>query len=90
MKLERTLTQIDVFVNTETEVTSLAEVLQAQLVFLDLRKLIKLSTRHWKIFVWKNLQSLLEDFHGLGTTNGAVDGDLFVSSDTEPTNGQAG
>ena len=64
-------TQIDVFVNAEAKVASLAEVLGAQLVFLD-------------------LQPLLKDFHCLLSTNSAVNGNLFISANTETTDGQTG
>ena len=56
--------QIDVFLDTETKVSILREVLTTQLVFTDLKTTFK-------------------DLFGLGTTNSAVDSDLFVTSNTE-------
>jgi len=56
--------EINVFADTETEVTSLREVALAELVFLD-------------------LQSTLENFLSLWATDGNVNGDLFVTTDTE-------
>lgn len=64
-------TQIDVLRDTETKVTSLGEVLLAQLVFLD-------------------LQTTLDDLLSLGSTDGDVHGNLFVTTDTEGTDGVAG
>ena len=64
-------TKIDVFLDTETEVTSLREVASQKFVFLDLET------------TFKNLLSL-------GTTDGNVDRDLFVTTDTEGTDGVAG
>lgn len=61
-------TQVDVFLNTETEVTGGREVSVSQLVFLD-------------------LQTSLQDLFSLWTSDGDVDGNLFVSSDTEGSNG---
>ena len=37
-----------------------------------------------------DLESSIEDFFGLGTTDGAVDGDFFVTSDTESSDGVTG
>ena len=37
-----------------------------------------------------DLETTLEDLLGLGATDGDVDGDLFVPSDTESTDGVAG
>lgn len=34
-------------------------------------------------FVFLDLQATLEDFFGLGASHGDVDGDLFVTADTE-------
>lgn len=64
-------TEIDVFGDTETEVTSLGEVALAELIFLD-------------------LQSTLQDFLGLWATDGDVNSDLFVTTDTEGTDGVSG
>jgi len=41
-------------------------------------------------FVFLDLQATLENFLGLGATDGNVNGDLFVPSDTERTDGVAG
>lgn len=63
-------TQIDVFGDTETEVSSLGEVLLSQLVLLD-------------------LQTTLDDLLSLRATDSDVHGDLFVTTDTEGTDGVA-
>lgn len=63
--------EIDVLVDTEAEVTSLAEVALAELVLLD-------------------LETTLEDLLGLGATDGDMDGNLFVTADTEGSHGIAG
>jgi hypothetical protein len=78
------------FVNSEPKVAGFTEVLVAQLVLLHLlRKELdpKIPPKYKRKI---NLQSLLKDFHGLGSTNGAVDGNLFISSNTEATNSQSG
>lgn len=41
-------------------------------------------------FVLLDLQTTLENFLGLGTTDGDVDSDLFVTADTEGSDGVAG
>ncbi|KAH3662883.1 hypothetical protein OGATHE_004459 [Ogataea polymorpha] len=64
-------TQVDVFLNTETEVTSLGEILFSQLVLL-------------------HLQSSLQNLLCLWSSDGDVDSDLFVSSDTKSSNGVSG
>lgn len=64
-------TQVNVFADTETEVTGLGEVLLSQLVLLD-------------------LEATLENLLSLGATDGDVDGDLFVTTDTEGTDGVTG
>ncbi|KAH3687735.1 hypothetical protein WICPIJ_001286, partial [Wickerhamomyces pijperi] len=64
-------TQVNVFVNTETEVTSGREVSGLQLVFLD-------------------LQTSFQDFFSLWTSDGDVDSNLFVSSDTESSDSVSG
>jgi hypothetical protein len=64
-------TKIDVFLDTETEVTSLREVASQEFVFLD-------------------LETTLKNLLSLGTTDGNVDRDLFVTTDTEGTDGVAG
>lgn len=61
-------TQVDVLVNTETEVTSGREVSSLQLELLD-------------------SQTSLQDLLGLWTSDGDVDRNLFVSSDTESSDG---
>jgi hypothetical protein len=40
--------------------------------------------------VFLDLEATLEDLLGLGTTDGDVDGDLFVTADTEGTDSVAG
>lgn len=64
-------TEIDVFADTETEVTGLREVALAEFVFLD-------------------LEATLENFLSLGATDGDVDSDLFVTTDTEGSDGVTG
>ncbi|GMT33478.1 hypothetical protein PFISCL1PPCAC_24774, partial [Pristionchus fissidentatus] len=63
--------QIDVLLDSESEVSVGREVLAVQLVFLD-------------------LESLVDDLLGLRPTDGAVNGDLLVSADTERTDGVTG
>jgi hypothetical protein len=41
-------------------------------------------------FVFLDLQATLENLLSLGTADGDVDGDLFVSSDTKGTDGVTG
>lgn len=41
-------------------------------------------------FVFLDFQSSLEDFFGFGTSDGDVDGDLLVATDTECSDGVAG
>lgn len=64
-------TEIDVFGDTETEVTGLREVALAELIFLD-------------------LQSTLQNFLSLWATDGDVNSDLFVTTDTEGTDSVSG
>jgi hypothetical protein len=64
-------TEIDVFADTETEVTGLREVALAKLVLLD-------------------LQSTLQDFLSLWSTDGDVHSDLLVTTDTECSDGVSG
>jgi len=64
-------TQVNVLVDTETEVAGLGEVALAELVLLD-------------------LEATLENLLGLWSADGDVDGDLFVTTDTEGTDGVAG
>lgn len=59
------------FVDTESEVSSLREVLLPQFVFLD-------------------LEATLKNLLSLGATDGNVDSNLLVTSDTESTDGVAG
>ena len=61
-------TEIDVFLDTESKISSLREVPLSKLVLLD-------------------FEPTLEDFLGLGATDGDVDGDLFVTTDTECSDG---
>lgn len=63
--------EIDVLVDTEAEVTSLAEIALAELVFLD-------------------LEATLQNLLSLGATDRNVDGNLFVTTDTEGTDSVAG
>ena len=58
-------------VDTESKVSSLAEVSLLQLVLLD-------------------LQSTLQNLLGLGSSDGDVTGDLFVSSNREGSDGVSG
>jgi hypothetical protein len=41
-------------------------------------------------FTSTHLETLLEDFFGLSATNGAVNGDLLVTTDTEGSDSVAG
>ena len=41
-------------------------------------------------FVFLDLESLVEDLFGLGASDGAVARDLFVTSDTESSDGVSG
>lgn len=63
--------EIDVLVDTEAEVTGLAEVALAELVLLD-------------------LEATLEDLLSLGAADGDVNGNLFVTADTEGSHGIPG
>ena len=81
-------TEIDVLADTEAEVAGLGEVALAELVLLDLEATLEnlLSLRlsvlalrsHWFRLPY------------LGATDGDVDGDLFVTADTEGTDGVTG
>jgi len=62
-------TEINVFLNTETKVTRVREVVLDEFVFLDLQA------------TFKNLESLL-------TTNSGMDGDFFVTTNGEGTDGE--
>jgi hypothetical protein len=64
-------TEIDMFADSETKVTSLGKVTLAELVFL-------------------NLQSTFQDFLGFRTTDSDVHGNLFVTTNTEGTDGVSG
>ena len=61
-------TQIDEFLNTETKVSGIREVLASQFVLL-------------------HLQATLQNLLSLGPTDGDMDGDLFVTTDTEGSDG---
>jgi hypothetical protein len=62
-------TQVNVFLNTETEVTGLREVTILEFHFVD-------------------LETLLQDFEGFLTTDSDVSRDLFVTTNTECTDGK--
>jgi hypothetical protein len=64
-------TKIDVFADTETEVTSLREVALAEFVFLD-------------------LQSTLQDFLSLWSTDSDMHSNLLVTTDTESSDSVSG
>ena len=64
-------TKINVFLDTETKVAGVGEVLFPQLVFT-------------------NFQSSFEDLLSLGSTDCAVDGNLFVTTNAERTDGVSG
>ena len=64
-------TEIDVFLDTKSKVSSLGEVPLPKLVLLD-------------------LETALKNFLSLGATNSNVDGDLFVTTDTERSDGVSG
>lgn len=86
-------TEIDVFADTEAEVASFGEVALAQLVLLDLEatlenflglrpQLARLSgTKHAEVLGEKIPSNVAH----LGATDGDVDSNLFVTSDTEGT-----
>ena len=88
-------TKIDVLADTETEVASLGEVALAEFVLLDLEATLEnfLSLKDTLLIsqmppsnffqdVWKSMY--------LGATDGNVDRDLFVTTDTEGTDSVAG
>ena len=56
--------QVNVLVDTEAEVSGLAEVLCEELIFL-------------------NFEATLDNFESLLSSDGNVDGDLFVTTDSE-------
>ena len=64
-------TEIDMFLDTESKVSSLGEVPLPKLVLLD-------------------LETTLENLLGLRATDGDVDGDLFITTDTERSDGVPG
>ena len=64
-------TEIDMFLDTESKVSSLGEVPLPKLVLL-------------------NLETTFKNFLSLGATDGDVDGDLFVTTDTERSDGVSG
>lgn len=64
-------TQVNVFLDTETEGTTIREVSVLEFVFLD-------------------LQALFKDLFSLGTTDSAVNGDLFITANGEGTDSVAG
>jgi len=63
--------QVDVLLDTETEVPVSGEVFLPQLVFLD-------------------LEPTFQNLFGLGPPDSAVNGDLFIPSDTKRSDGVAG
>jgi len=63
--------QVDVFRNTESKVSTLREVSLAKFVFLD-------------------FQTTFDDFFGFGSANGDVNSNLFVTTDTESSDGVTG
>ena len=64
-------TEIDMFLDTKSEVSSLGEVSLPKLVLLD-------------------FETTLKNFLSLGATDGNMDGDLFVTTDTERSDGVSG
>ena len=60
--------KINVFLDTEAEVSSVTEVVLPQFIFPD-------------------FQASLKDFLSLGSTNSAVDSNLFITTDAKRTNG---
>lgn len=68
-----------VVLDTEIDVLADAEAEVARLAEVALAQLVLLD-----------LEATLENFLGLGATDGDVDGDLFVTSDTESSDGVAG
>lgn len=85
--------EIDVLADTEAEVAGLAEVALAELILLDLEA--TLDDLLGLFFVLSvGCSSKRGLFKGvkthLGATDGDVDGNLFVTADTEVTDGVAG
>ena len=64
-------TKVNVFLNTEAEITGVGEVTFSKFKFFDFK-------------------SFFQDFFGLFTSNGHVERDLFVSLNTERTDGVSG
>ena len=73
--------------DTDTGVISSAEID----MFLDTKsKVSRLREVPLSEFVLLDLQATLEDFLGLGATDGDVDGNLFVTTDAERSDGVPG
>ena len=64
-------TEIDMFLDTESKISSFGEVPLSKFVLLD-------------------LEATLQDFLSLGATDRNMDGDLFVTADTERPDGVSG
>ena len=72
-------TDAGIVLDTKIDVLADAEAEVARLAEVALAKLVLLD-----------LEATLENFLGLGATDGYMDGDLFVTADTEGTDGVAG
>jgi hypothetical protein len=86
-------TKIDVLADTEAEVAGLGEVALAQLVLLDLeatlKNLLSLVIRVSRTALYK-LVNFFCSCNYLGATDGDVDSNLFVTTDTEGSDGVTG
>ena len=85
-------TEIDVLADTEAEVAGLGEVTLAEFVLLDLEATLEnlLSLFYCVRVVCLSFSSISFGCMYLGATDGDVDGDLFVTTDTEGTNSVTG
>lgn len=84
--------EIDVLADTEAEVAGLGEVALAELILLDLEATLDdllglFSVSSVAVRPWTDYSGAKTH---LGATDGDVDGDLFVTADTEVTDGVAG
>jgi len=79
-------------VEIKTEDTNCRIVLHVEIDMLvnTKTKVATVAEVHLLQLVLLDLETLFEDLHGLGATHGAVDGDLFVATDTETTDCETG
>ena len=90
--------QIDVLLDTKSKVAGAGEGVLVQLVFLDLRSRVQCTNEIVSLTVFfsrnvhnvTHLQATLKNLLCLGTTDGAVDRDLLVTTDTERSHSVAG